>query len=628
MPSSRDNLRHRLFETVSLLPKLGKEAVRGAPESVPSVPGHLYETARQRAGHLRASPRRRWLIRLLLLVLTLVGLGAWYEGLSHRSERPVDPQRTVAVQGAPSAVLSYSELLVSATGAGRVSALDPLRGVESDAQQLQHPVASLATRGGFLYAIGGGRITRMGTDLSPSVPGPVHSDLQLLASGEAGLWAAGDGTLVERIDANTLKTDVRIRLPGAAAGLAVSSQSVWVAVPATSQLVVVRRQPGQGFKVREVPVGCEPGPVTIADGRVWTLCPHGRRVVGVALADVRNTMSIPVQAGSTLLVSAGNSLYVASPRGRTLAQYGTRTGARVGKLIALGALPSAVAVDVHAAWVGSSLDHTIQRVGLSALALQGAGPTEWDTFGGLSADVFFVIAVLLTVLLPIAFVVWRSCNPDAGLPRRGHGELSVLAVDPIYHDAISSGEPVEREEARKLTATIRMPGGAFDIGGGDATRVVLRPPTDSTVQRTIASAARAGRIKHFMMHVPGAGVWLARAPRQMRVRPSTLEQRYATLRPFTLCWLSGQWIVSRVSDDAIVLQLPELVDRSWWQWRVIELVHKEAWISVACPASALTPLGNSELEGVSRLRMSVLAVPSQRDQAGLQMNLVVACYEA
>jgi len=626
MPSSRNTDRHHDDATVAGLADLS-DALRIMPRWAVRFPVHMHVTARERARALRESRWSRWLVVALLAITFALTIGLWWQALGHGAASPVDPKIELPVAGAPAAILSYSGLIVTASESGAVSAIDPVSNEPGPKRQLGHPVTALAARGGWLFALGGGRVTRLGPDLTVAKRATVRTAQLMLAAGPAGLWTAG-GKTIERVDPHTLRPTARVATAARIAGIAVSERTVWATAPAAQQLLAIVRGSGPGFGVRRVNVGCAAGPVTVAAGWVWTLCSRARRIVGFALDDVRRKAEIPVGAGSTLLASGNHSLYLSSPTSQTVSQYGLSSRRRVGRAIPVGTLASAMTIDLHAVWLASNYDHTLRRLDLAGLKLQRNEVTRWNTIGGWAPDLYLVFAIILTMALIQAYGLWRASDPDAGLPRHHFRDITVLACNILYYQPFSPGTPIERTITSGRALGLHL-GSAVSVGTEAGRSETFGTLPDRSVKLGIEEAKRAGRVKQFMNCAPAAGVpGLLRKPRRRRLRHERLRQRYLGLEPFTLCRLSGTWSVSRRPDGEISMELSELLDRDWGRWQPVP-VPTGGHLTVTCPRDALNELGMAEIgaEDATSIKMTVLAVPDHRAAAdGLHMRLVVAYY--
>ncbi len=625
MLPSRNTHRRRGGATVTTFAEVGA-GMKAAPAWFVHLPGHLRGAARDLVGRIRGSRLRSWAVRVALGLVGLLVLGLWEQALLHGAARPVDPKLEIPVRGAPAAVVSYSGLIVTASEAGTIRALDPVRNDSvAEERQLGHSVTALASRSGALFALGGGTITRLRPDLTVALQRPLRSNLSTLAAGSAGLWASGGTRGLVRVDPVTLDVSARVPIRGRVGGIAVSREAVWATLPGSSELVVARPRRRGGSTTRRLAIGCAAGPITIAGGYAWALCSSARRVVAIAVDSKSRSMTIPVGVGATLLASGNHSLYVGSPTTETISQYGLTSRTRVGDAIPVETLPSSLTVDLHAVWVASKLDHSLQRLDLAGLRMQRQLVKRWDTIGELDPTGYLVAAIVLTMLLGQAYLLWRSGNPDAGLPPHEVRDIALLACDPRYYQPLSTGEPVETSSSTGRSIALNLH--ALNVSAEDVrTHKIGDLPPDRRVQRVIEAAHAVGRVKRFMNHAPAAG-GLLRAPRATRLRVAKLRQRFQALEPFTVCGFSGTWTVSRTGDDLVRLRLPQLVDRDWMRWRPVP-VAEAGWITVTCPTSALSELGRDDLSpDVTTIRMSVLAVPSRRrEDETMEMRLVVAYY--
>jgi hypothetical protein len=627
MPSSRNTLRRYVDATVPVYSEVG-DVLKAVPDFLIGLPRNFRESGRERARRIRDSAGLRWLARTVMLLVLLLTAGLWEQAVLHRAARAHDPKLEIPVRGAPSAVVSFSGRVVTASEDGKVSAMDPLRNEIEAEQQLKHSVTGLASYGGWLFASGGGQLTRLSPDLSIDASEPDSASVSILSAGPAGLWAAGDGHFVQRLSSSRLTPTARVDTDGAVAGVAVSTDSVWATVPSRSKLLVISRHAGR-FVGRSVSTGCAATPVTLGAGWVWVLCPRESRIVGFAVDDVRRTVTIPVGAKSSLLTAGNHSLYVASATTEAVTQYGLVSRQRVGRPIAVETMPSAIIVDLHAVWVASNIDHSLQRLDLAGLRLQRNEVPKWDTIGKHSPDLYLTFAIALSVLLAWGYQVWRSGDADAGLRRHEYRDITVLACDEPYFEPFSQGRPVETSHSTRHGFALAL-GSKVSVGSESGrSEIVCDLPRDRVVQHAVDAGKRARRVTRFMGHVPAAGApGLLRARRRVRLRTSRLWHRYLALEPFTVCWLHGTWNVSRPSENVVYLRLPELIDRDWGRWRHVPITDPEGWITVTFPPTALTTLGRRELDdGVAQLKMTVLAVPSQRSADGvLHMHLVVAYF--
>jgi len=227
------------------------------------------------------------------------------------------------------------------------------------------------------------------------------------------------------------------------------------------------------------------------------------------------------------------------------------------------------------------------------------------------------------MLLGQAYLLWRSGDPDAGLPHLERTKIrAALARDDEFWSLLSLGQSggTVIEVGHKFGAQILN-------FGGERTHTQTHTMVEHSLERAIeyALATAGDRVKRFPGYLPSAGaLGMLRAPRRLRSRSARLQERYADLDPFTLCMLSGTWIVSRV-DDKVTMRLPELKDRDWLRWRS-EPLAEDAWLTITCPASALTVMGVRTLDhGAATLNFTVVAVPLQPwADAPMQMRLVVA----
>lgn len=627
MSSPHDPHRRRDVQTEPVSTTLG-HVLKVVFRSLGRLPLHLRGAVRDRLRALQASRAHRVLARLVLVAWATVAVVAWDQALDHGRAKPVDPKLSISVSGAPLAVVPFAGNVVVASASGRISAYDPLTDRDIADRQLSHAVDAVTAGGGWLFAIGGGRVTRLGPNLQVSMERPVAYDGDLLASTTADLWAAGhDGTLA-RIDPATLTVTSRTALGGPAGGLAVSPHSVWVTVPARAVLLVVHRHGGR-LTARALPARAGAGPVVLASGYAWVLSPAVHRLDGYDATDPRRRQTVAVTPGADLLATGNSSLWVSSSTTSTVSQYGVEALRRVGGAISVGGLPSAMTVDVHAVWVASSQDHTLQRLDLIGLALARERTTHWETLWAVNPSVYAVVATALTILFLQFGLMWRFGNPDAGLPLQRARDISLLARDMTYYTPLSLGEPVETVVSTQRRLSLQVGNGSFvGIGGESGETHTLRdPPCDHGVGQAIQAARNAKRVQRFVGYAPKAGVWLLRAPRHVRVSVCRLQPRFESLAPFAICQLSGKWIVSYPSEDILSLQLPQLIDRAWFRWRPVPIAE-QAWLTVVCPTSALTPLGRSELEqNPGTITMNVLAVPCKGLGTDvLQMRLVVAYY--
>ena len=116
--------------------------------------------------------------------------------------------------------------------------------------------------------------------LELAVPTPLDGEGSI-GAGEGGVWLAVDGTScsacrVARVDPQTLRVTVRVRVTAGAAGVRTGSGSVWVTNPRLD--IVERIDPRRNAVVSRTKVGDAPRFVAVGAGGVWRLDQQGGTV--------------------------------------------------------------------------------------------------------------------------------------------------------------------------------------------------------------------------------------------------------------------------------------------------------------------------------------------------------------
>ena len=612
--------------------RLGRRGLRhicGWPVRVSRRAWRNHTRATLRRLRLSRNRRRRALVTVIPLVI--LAAFCWYESATRTTVASFDPKSVVRVTGEPAALASFGGLVVTASTTGHVSTLDPVTGRRQSERQLDHSVSSLAVLGSSMYALGEGRVTRMSPTLEVLASKRLTVRATMLAAGSAGLWAAGGGDSVVRVDPGTLELNARVPVRGHVGGLTVSASSIWVTISSSSEVLVIGRGAGRRFVVRrQRDTPSDPGPIVIANGMAWVLCPPSRRLVGYGLTDPRRTRARGVGIGAALLSKGNSSVYVGSPVTDTVTQYGAATLKRVGKPISVGGLPSAIMVDLHAAWVTSRRDNSLARLDLADLARQRTRATRRETLFGWRPEIYLGAASALTMLLLEIAVAWRMSDPDRGLPRLELPDICVVALDDVRWNPLSDGriDNVVRSTTGGISLGLGLGGRTLGLTRDHAEADTLtEPPPERSVRHAIARLMRSGQAKRFLGYAPAAG-GLLRMPSRLRLRPARLQERFLGLAPYTLCLLSGRFAVSRPNADTVHLQLRQLIDRRWGGWEPVA-IPREAWLTVECAATALSSLGREDLAPtVSEIELSVLAVPHGASiDGGMRLQLLIAYYE-
>ena len=265
-----------------------------------------------------------------------------------------------------------------ATSGGSLYRIDPV--TDRSEPILSLPAASLSTLAygaGSLWVTDDSGILRV-DPASGKATGTIPIVTSILAFGNGALWTLDRAGMV-RIDPHTLAVRT-VRLPfEKRPGFAVGEGAAWMSVVNQQCFsgCLLRLSPSSGRVVARVRGAGLLGLVATGDGAVWVangysvvrINPRTNRVVKrIKLLSFPGSGALPLIFGSGLMAAAPGTLWVTTTLNGTnahLVRIDTVSDTVVGRPIAVGPDPGAIAAAGHTVWLASRQD-TLTRIDLVA----------------------------------------------------------------------------------------------------------------------------------------------------------------------------------------------------------------------------------------------------------------------
>jgi YVTN family beta-propeller protein len=190
-----------------------------------------------------------------------------------------------------------------------------------------------------------------------------------LAVTDRTIWALDNGRFhgysqtaggtIERIERETGRTVVRIRVGRGPSELALGAGRVWAANNLDDSLS--RIDPRTNRVTATTPVGVAPVGVTAGEGAIWVANSADDTVSRIDAESARVVQTIDVGLGPRGVAVGEGSVWVSNYLEDTVSRIDPRVG-RVIETIPVGAGPTGIAVGHGAVWVADLLDQAVSRI--------------------------------------------------------------------------------------------------------------------------------------------------------------------------------------------------------------------------------------------------------------------------
>jgi hypothetical protein len=535
--------------------------------------------------------------------------------------RVPDPQRTVTLHFAPSALTAADGLLYAGSEDGSLVAFDAVSGALEPVTRVRGEVKYIVAHGDHVFAAGDETITRFDTNLEEPVArriGDKREDaaLSAFAGGSLGLWGLTDkGATLRHFSSQSLATVQRFPLPGPATGLAVTEKGVWT-TPVTGRDVLLLHRLHGAWRQQQVRLPCHPTRTVAEHDRVFLLCPSASLVVVASDLSVRILTLYSVGAESTDLAIANGSLWVLSRSLDHFSQFALGQHRLVGKPVGVGNESNGLAADQHAVWVSEANDSVtrsdVRLLGRSRGHAKAA--QALSTWLGIDPTlvyaVDFVGGVLLTILLTLLWQLKINSPFPTYFP-----PLHVVAYCTTgLFDALA-GARIEEQTHEGVVGASGKGGGFLSIGRSRQRRRG-RDSLDKHVCRNIWSWHGRGLLYMGANFVPGAN---HRGIRTTAADPPTdgdLRGHWRLIgdRGFLCLITEGCWLVSQVASD-LVFKLDYVFDRLAGK---VEEVPRPSGTEIVfqVPKALMTSSGELRCRPGQRVRLDVIGKALPIDDAG------------
>jgi hypothetical protein len=621
MPESHGTHRPRVRPTISTRKDPGRNTERRPPPKRP-----LRRRIRRRLRNWRTDRFRVQLVNTTLTcILTLAAICLFFAVRAHRLGPPVRAKEMVAIRGPVVALADADNTVFAASAAGTITALEDTPAAATLQRiTIAHPIGALAISGEDLYAIGANRITRL--TLRLHVTGERNLGTlrpALISPGGCGIWVSEGSDAVACIGTNTLRIKRELPVSNHIGDLLVTRTGLWVIDTLVHELIRIDGRPPHPRITGRVAIPASAVGLAALDGRIMILDYDRHKLLQYDERTVKRVgRPLNVVLGADLLATGNSAVWIATALQESISQYGLYRHRRLGSPISVPGAPTALIVDLEAVWVGVADSDSLIRLDLRGLHVEHlSNDGAWDSPLDLPAPDWLLAALLLTLIWWAARRLWRTGNPDAGLPPYKLSRLRLLAMNPPYWLSLTRGRITRlgQRHTRRRGFGTRLPVHGEEDDAVSTTWEDV--PIDWSVKDELKALKSRVTIVKRHSYVNGAG-------RRFGVRHGVIGALYRRrLREeleHQLVLMFGRWLITRTDGGLVRMQMNTVLARRDGEWANIRLPDdSRPWITFA--ASMLQSVGHDLLDGTEE-QLDVLAeVPTRnadRDPLELRMVLV------